>query len=318
MTSKKLIFGFAALMIAGSLTLTSCHKKKKTNDPPVEDTEQGSASDNHYAETTVNDITNMGSQGSESGSASLSTYRGYGDMQAGSVLAASCATVTGNFIAKTFTVDFGTTGCNGLDGKVRTGKLIYNYSASTGSATAYRMPGFACSVTSSNYVVDGYTVNIVSKNIANTTPASIPTGTNPGTNLTWNISSNVSIIKPSGGGTITWTGSRTKTLLNTNDPNCYKGQGVAIDWTKAKIMINGSASGTNSSNESFTATSTNLIRDFNCVPDPLRPHRHPFISGVMVYTPGSRPTRTIDFGNSTCDFNATLTINGNTYSITLP
>jgi hypothetical protein len=314
MTNKKLLFGLTALMITASLTLTSCHKKKK-NEPEEEDTEQSSATDNHYAETTVNDITAIGSQGSENGN--VSTYRTDGSAGSLGIMTSSCTNVTFNTIAKTFTVDFGTVPCTCLDGKKRSGMLIYDYSATTGSLTAYRAPGFSCNVSSSNYVVDGYTVNIISKNIKNTTPSTISPNANPGINLSWAINANVQILKP-GGGTISYTSTRSKILLNTSDATVYGGQSVPINWTKAKIEISGNSTGTNSSNETFTSQSNQLVRDFNCAPDITRPHRHPFISGTMVYTPGTRPTRTLDFGSGTCDFNATLIIKGNTYAITLP
>ena len=60
-----------------------------------------------------------------------------------------------------------------------------------------------------------------------------------------------------------------------------------------------------------------LIKDHTCHPDPSRPKRTPFISGKNAYTPGTRATRLIDFGNKTCDFNATFTLKGQTYMITL-
>jgi hypothetical protein len=45
--------------------------------------------------------------------------------------------------------------------------------------------------------------------------------------------------------------------------------------------------------------------------------RHVFIQGTFVYTPGIRAARTFDYGNGTCDLNATVTINGNTYPFVL-
>jgi hypothetical protein len=85
------------------------------------------------------------------------------------------------------------------------------------------------------------------------------------------------------------------------------------------VKLNGTASGVNARSENFTAIATNLVRDFNCAPDPvLRPHRHPFISGTIAYTPGSRPTRTVDFGNGACDLIATITVNGHTFTVNLP
>jgi hypothetical protein len=306
MTAKQLILTVSTFVLAGSLMLTSCKKKNKEEEDI--DNDQTEASENNLAESMMNDVAGIGSQGSENGS--LSTYRTNGPND---IFMGPCATVSLNATAKTFTVDFGATPCLCLDGKYRSGKLIFDYSLSTNTITPiyYRTPGFKMSVASSNYVVDGYTVNIGSKTIENTTPNSIPTGTNPGTNLTWSISASVSIIKPNNGGTITWNCNRTKTLLNTSDPNCYQGQSMPIMWNKAKISLSGSANGTTASGNNYTSTITNIVRDFGgCKIN----GRYPFISGKIDFTPGTKATRYIDFGNGSCDNSGTITIKGITYT----
>ncbi|HWY11982.1 MAG TPA: hypothetical protein VN026_11685 [Bacteroidia bacterium] len=306
MKTKQLILTLGTIVLAGSLVLTSCKKKTQTEDPA--DTDQSEASDHTLAENTTNDIAGIGSQGSENGS--LSTYRmgGSDDM-----FLSSCAAITTNTTSKTFTVDFGTTPCLCMDGKMRSGKLMFDYSASTSGAVAYRMPGYKFSASSSNYVVDGYTVNIVNKTVENITPlASVSPSLVPGTNLTWSITANVNIIKPSGGGTISWNCTRTKTLLNTSDPLCYHGQSIPITWSKAKIQLDGSASGTTAQGNSYTSTIIALVRDFGgCT---LPGGRHPFISGDIQFTPGTKATRYINFGSGTCDAVGTITIKGITYT----
>ena len=308
MKTSKIYLGLGVALIACSITFSSCRKRDKT--PEVEpDTEQSTATDNNLAEGTSSDIEAMGSQVAES--YTITTYKTNGN---GILSMAPCASVLSNTVAKTYTVDFGTTGCVGADGRVRTGKLFFDFSGSVpATAIYYRNPGFKMVVTSSNYVVDGNAVTITNKTITNTTPAGAPAGTN----LTWAISANISIAKANSGGNISWSCNRTKELTNTSDPLCYANQTTAINWTKAKIKINGTTSGTNAKGESFSATATNLVRDFTCAPDVSKPHRHPFISGTISYTPGSRPVRLIDFGNGACDFNGTVTINGQTWSFTL-
>ncbi len=327
MKTTKISLSLAVIMFAGALAFTSCKKKDKTaaQEP---DSEQSSASDNALAENSSNDIVSMGSQVSEN-SGTLTTFRS-NDATANNelMLAGSCATIAAGLtgtVVTSYTVDFGTVAtCTGQDGRIRTGKLIYDFTGSPANAR-YRTPGFKMAVSSVNYVVDGNAIS-VTKTVTNTSPLSIATQTAYaiGYNLTWNISASLSIVKANNGGTITWACNRTKELLNSNDPNCYKGQFIAIDWKKAIIKLNGSASGTNNKGESYTAVATNLVRDFNCVPDLTRPHKHPFTSGTIDYTPGARALRHIDYGsgtvypNAACDFNATVTINGQTYAITLP
>lgn len=305
-----------ALVISGML-MTSCKKKtEETEDTDTTDTEQATAQDNSMAESIDNDIQAMGSQGAETGT--LSTFRSNGQGGVGEISMAPCATVTAVLGSKMFTVDFGTTGCQGSDGKTRTGKLMYDFSGSTNGAVYYRNPGFKMTVTSSNYVVDNYSVTINNKTIENTTPASIAQGPNPGVALSWSVTANISIAKPSNGGTVSWSCNRTHELLNTNDTLCYKGQAKAINWLRAKTKMNGTASGVNSGGENYTVVATDLVRDFNCSPVALQPHRHPFISGTLAYTPGSRPTRTVDYGSGACDLTATITVSGKSFTFVQP
>ncbi|WP_317898542.1 hypothetical protein [Aurantibacillus circumpalustris] len=302
------ISSFLAIMfVVTALFLSSCRKKEKEV-VEVEDTEQSTANDNNVAESYVSDIESIGSQVSENGS--LETYRTSGSAGIEAMEAAGCAVIT--VVGQIITVDFGTTPCVGKDGRSRTGKLIYDFSGSTSGAIRYRNPGFNMSVSSQNYVVNDYTVNITNKTISNITP-------NSTSNLKWSIAANISIVKPNNAGTVTWTCNRTKELTNTNDTNCYRGQAFPIDWKKAIVKLNGNASGVNAKAENYTSVATDLVRDFNCAPEPvLRPHRHPFISGTVVYTPGSRPVRTIDYGNGACDMTATVTIRNKVFTINLP
>jgi len=303
MKTGKLTLALAALMITSAAFISSC--KKKTNE--TKDTDTSAASDNNLAETTSNDVVSMTGQASENGS--LSTYK----MGAGEdVTGLSCATVTltGQILTATFS------GGVCLDGRTRSGILTFDYSASPAGAH-YRTPGFTCHVTSTNYVVDGNQVS-VNKTIVNTTSATFNPAT---TNLTWSINGNVTIVRSAanGGGTITWNCTRTKTLMNTIDTvNCYHGQSTPISWSQAKIGITGSANGTTAKGENFNASITSqLVRDMKCVPDANRPGRHPFIQGTLDFTPGSKATRHIDYGNGSCDFYYTVTINGITYNLTM-
>lgn len=132
MKTRKLVFGLTALVLAGSLSLTSCKKKEKEEETP--DTEQGTISDNNLAESFMNDVAAMGSQASEN--TTLTTYKqGFNGvvsvpMEPNSLMAAACATLSFNTGAKTFTVDFGS-GCLCADNRTRSGQLYFDYSMST-------------------------------------------------------------------------------------------------------------------------------------------------------------------------------------------
>jgi hypothetical protein len=308
--TNRLFFGITTLLVVGSLMFTSCRKRDKEEEQP--DQETNTVSDNANMENISSDMDAMGSEAAETGT--VGEFKGNGTEM---LSMTPGATVTG-FGTSTITVDFGT-GTLCKDGRTRSGKLFYDLSQSTPTtATYYRNPGFKLIVTSQNYVVEGHSVTIANKTITNTTPLTIPSGTNPGTNLKWSITANISVVKPNNGGTVTWSCSRTKELINTNDVQCYNGQTLPITWKKAKIKINGTASGTNAKGESYTVVATDLVRDFTCTPSTNYPNRHPFISGTLDYKPGTRPNRLFDYGNGGCDLNATVTVNGVTYAITLP
>jgi hypothetical protein len=235
----------------------------------------------------------------------LSTYR-LGDGSSNNTYLSACATIyhynADSLNGDTVLVDFGT-GCTGLDGRVRSGKIQYVYTG----GRYYRDSGIVINVTPMGYAVDGYAVS-GSKTITNK-------GRING-NMTWNITANFNIVKPNGGGTIIWNTNRVKTLLNTSV--VYSGPANPINWPSARVGITGSAWGNSANGTNFTATVTSqLVRDFSCSPFSGQPHRHPFIQGSVDFTPGTKPVRHIDFGNGACDTQATVTINGNTYAITL-
>ena len=299
MKTSKLKLAIAVMLFASVALTTSC---KKSNSE--KDTDTTEADDHAMAENTSSDIMNIGSQASDNNSGGLNSYKLGNDQE---VLTA-CATVKRDSVNKIDSVIFNNSTC--LDGRTRNGILIFNYSASTNGAKYYRDPGFSCIVTSVGYTVDGNAVNIINKSINNTTPI----GFNPAnTNLTWNIVSHIQVTKTEG--VLDFSCNRTKTLLNTSDPNVYHGSSLPISWKLAKIGITGSGSGTTVKGVSFSGNTTSmLVRDFGgCTVS----GRHPFISGTLDFTPGTKATRHIDFGDGTCDLNATVTINGITKNITL-
>lgn len=288
------------MLVIGMLVINySC--KKKSEDL---DNDTSAAHDHSLVEHTASDIVNIGSQASDNNSGNLSTYKLNGTEN----VLTSCAIVKHDTINHIDSVIFNNSSC--FDGKVRNGILIFNYSASTNGAKHYRDPGFNCSVSSSNYYVDGYAVNIISKTIKNTTTP----GFNPNTtNLTWSINSHIQLTKSDG--TLDYNATKTKELLNTSNPNVYHGSALPISWNLARIGITGNASGTTVKGDNFTVSTTSqLIRDFGAC---SISGRHPFIQGTLDFDAGTKPTRHVDFGNGSCDLNATVTIKNKTYTITL-
>jgi len=304
MKITKITYAVFILGVILAVSFVSCRKK----DNSAQDTDSNGAADNTLAEKTANDVVNMAAQSSENGS--MSSFRGTEDP-----FGLSCATVAYDSINKKITATFNGQTC--LDGHTRSGTLTFDYSQSAPGAIYYRNPGYKVTVTSTNYVVDGNLVNIISKTITNTTAA----GFNPqNTNETWTINANINIVK-STGGTISWIATKYKTLLNTSDTTVYRGQSKHIIWSKAIIGLTGNATGTTASNESFTANVTGqLVRDMNCTPNLAHPGQHPFINGTLDFTPGTKATRHIDYGypnNGACDDQALVTIKNYTVAITV-
>jgi hypothetical protein len=304
MKKTKLSLALAGLMIASAVMVSSCKKKETT----TTDTDTSGAADSHLAENTSSDIVSMGAQASDNSSGNLSTYRNGGNNM---ILGLSCATVTRDTVNKVITVTFtGTTPC--ADGRTRSGSIVYTYSNSVNGAKHYRDPGFELDVTADNYVVDGNAVIIHNKTIKNTTPL----GFNPAsTNEQWSITADITINKAAGG-SVSWTCNRVKTLLNTAAVYPTNPVTNPIDWKNARVGFTGSASGSRSNGETFTVNITNqLVRDFGACE---LMGRAPFIEGTFTYSPGGKAERIFDYGTGTCDFNATVTINGVVHNITLP
>ncbi len=289
MSKKKLLITVATL-ICGGLLFTSCKKKEH------EDNDTEGAKDHAMGETCSNDVTNIGSQASY---ANISTYR----QGAPDQIYAGCATIKFDTLINTdndtIRVDFGT-GCTGLDSRTRKGILQFIYTA----GKHYRDSGNVINVTTpgNTYYVNSNQVIINSKTITNK-------GHVTGGRLTWTVAADITINK-STGGTIHWTTNKTKVLLAGEQPN-----NLPINWAAAQVAIYGDASGTNAKGETFTAhvsQATWLVRDFSC-----SSFRRFFVKGVLEFTPGSKPTRYINFGTGNCDDQAVVTINGHTYNITL-
>lgn len=306
----------ASLTLASAVLFSSCKKDKKKEDI---DSDTSAASDHATAENTSSDLLNIGSQSMENGS--LTTYKMMpgGDDNLLTPMSGT-VTITPNLTAKTITVTFAS--YVGTDGHLRNGTILYDYSQSVNNAIHYRDSGLYVSVTTPNndYYVDNNQVKVISKTIQN--KGRITNG-----NMTWAVNAHLNIVKANNGGTIDWNCSRNQVLLNTTAmtyngsalPAAYNGSSTPISWTTALIGLSGSANGTTAGGDNFSASVTSqLIRNFNCSPDANHPHRHPFVQGAIDFTPGTKATRHIDFGNGNCDLNASVTINGNTYNITLP
>jgi hypothetical protein len=269
------------LSLAIGLTFSACRKNK---DEDILDKDTSSASDNAFAENTYNDVNNMAD---EAAKGNLSSYVIANSSDDRNMLS-TCATITRDTTVspRLITIDFGASNCLCSDGRYRRGKVLVSYLG------RYKDSASVHTITFNNYFVNDNQI-LGTKTVTNN-------GHNPAGHLNWSVQVNGQIIKASNGGTVTWTSSRNREMI--------AGE-LTTAWNDDVYLITGSANGTNAAGNNFSAIiTTALRREIGC--------RH-FVSGVIQFTPSGKPTRIIDFGNGACDNLATVTINGNTYNITL-
>lgn len=197
---------------------------------------------------------------------------------------ASCAQAQLDTTENTFTLtlDFGE-GCTGPLGVTRTGVLIYSLSLADET-------GFDFTTTFQNYTVQGYALN-----------GTIATGNISFDQEAGTISYDYSITD----GDVTNPEGRTLTI---NQDYRY-----VFDFNTFEILADGITSGT-LDGESFTHdVTTPLVLKAAC----NQQEKVVPVEGVVDFTWGSRPTVQIDYGDGTCDTEATVSLGGLSQTITL-
>jgi hypothetical protein len=197
------------------------------------------------------------------------------------------------------TLDFGTTGCTGPDGRVRKGKIIIDYTA------RLIVPGATATTNFEGFYVDGIKVEGTHK-IINT---SEPNGT-PAILRRYKVTVDGGKLTKPNGNYVEW--NSTKIVLQT--------EGLATPEIPRDdvFKIEGSANGRAQRGNLVVRWESNitepLIRRVTCrhlVKGRIRTVR----AGLGTQSPW---VAILDFGNGTCDNQAILTINGVPRQITLP
>ncbi|HYV91717.1 MAG TPA: hypothetical protein VE978_08040 [Chitinophagales bacterium] len=207
-----------------------------------------------------------------------------------------CAVVTidTSNASKSITIDFGSTPClcSNWDNKYREGKITATWTG------LYRDSGTVISIQTADYYV-GYNASALNKFEYLKTVTNM--GHNASGNLHFNINVITAIVTLPSGQLIIWTSVR--------DREWIAGESTFLPFDD-KYSITGSASGTDRNGNPFTVTITNpVIVAFLC----------PWIEqGTLEITHGNFPTATLDYGDGTCDDQATITIGNTTTTITLP
>lgn len=242
-----------------------------------DDDDTTDAADNALADQTFNDVSAMADQAAQGDLVSFKTMAG-------------CATVTHDSLnsgdADSITIDFGTVNCTGVDGRNRRGKVLIIYTG------RYRDVGSVHTITFDNYFVNDNQV-LGTKTVTNMGPDA-----NGHTYFTVEVEGR--IIRADNSGEIVWESSRVRTWV--------EGEATTV-FSDDVYLVTGTATGTNANNVTFNTEITEGLRfEGDC--------RY-ITAGVAEVTPVGRQTRTIDFGDGTCDNEATVTIGTRTFTITL-
>ena len=189
----------------------------------------------------------------------------------------------------TLTIDFGSSNIFCF-GKLRRGKIIAIRTA------PYLQSASTTTISFEDYYVNNHKVD-GSKTVTNN-------GVNSDGNLSFGITKDIE-ISLTNGNEISWTANRTREWV----------AGANTPWNIADdiYLIEGTSSGNHSSGGSFgVIISTPIVFDMSCWSDGACAR----VSGVTQVLPPNGNTRTIDYGDGTCNCNRTITVNDITYSVT--
>jgi hypothetical protein len=270
-----------------SLSFIACKKDSDKQSSSDNTSDIEIAQNESLGESSFNDVTVMTDQAIVTGAVA---YRVDGTEGTDGLLGNPCATVSVDTVSalRKITIDFGSANCMCNDGRNRRGKVI-----ATWNGGRYRDSNTVVSLSFDNYFVNDNQIK-GTKTVTNK-------GHNAAGHLVYAVEVNGQIIKANNGGTITWVSSRQREWLtgeNTLNP---------LDDSYA---ITGSASGTTAAGGSYTITIKQaLVCKLTC---------RWFESGILELKPTGQATRTLDYGSTGCDANATLTIFGINIPVVLP
>jgi hypothetical protein len=277
MKKVNLFLGLIAFISFAVIT-TSC---KKNNELQLED--KVLSQDDAYAESTFENVSDIGNEAYD-----IKTGNMLKSIEGNRLFLSDCATVTLDTLAFpcVLTIDFGDTNCLCNDGKYRRGKIIITFTG------RYFEPGTVITHGFENYFVND-------KSVAGTKVVT-NMGENENGNLYFTIEVQGVIEKPDGGGTFSWNSSRVREWIQGSDTHNR--------WDDI-YLVTGTATGTRPNGltweqEIMTPLRVELACRF-------------IVSGTVEMRPQDRPVRLLDYGNGDCDNIATVTINGETYTIHL-
>ncbi len=203
-----------------------------------------------------------------------------------------CAELTIDTLGDPFplqvTLDFGTEGCTGRDGKVRKGKLVYNMTG------PYREVGSVLTTTPDEYYVNDW--NLLGTRIVENL------GANGSSQLQYAIEiKNGTAIDPEGEA-IKWQSTRTRTWIEGQETGFFTIEnGSFLGWdgiTDDVYEVTGSGLGVTREGYTFDVEIDSPLRiQLDC---------QYITRGIVTIVPENYGERTLDYGDGTCDDVAVL------------
>ncbi len=261
------------------LLMTSC---KKDDETVAEENDTSSTEYDALAENIFNDVGNISDE-----AYALKTGN-FKSTEEDTLFLGLCATVTLDTVVfpHELIIDFGEENCLCKDGRYRRGKIINTFTG------RYRKPG--------TVLTHGFDEFYVNDNKVEGSRVLTNMGYNEDENLWFTIEIDGLITLAENGGTITWNSSKEREWVEGSDTRRRRDD---------VYLITGSASGVRLSGLSWTKEIIlPLRRELSC---------RFFVSGSVEITPEDRPVRLLDYGDGECDNLATVTVNGQTFTIHL-
>ncbi len=305
------------LMLGFVVTFSACKKKDPdANDNATE--EQASARDNSQTESDIDASTDLESRALEQLSMARPVNGSGTELETVPFLpGGTCAditSVTANNV-RTITIDFGSTGCVGVDGRTRKGKIILTFEAPNNtSGNPFYIVGRTMTATFDNHYVGLNPLALVK--VEGTKKVTCKAFVNPTPNMPGVLASRRDSIVVTGAKltfpdntTHTWESTRIRTFT----ANSFT---WATNADSRVLRVWGTYSGKNRNDVNYTGTvaeSEKLVWKGSCAVNVYRP-----IGGKLTLTRtanGTTRTALVDYGTETCDNTFTVTINGQTYTV---
>ena len=280
---KRNIFNIICTGMIISMLIISCKDDEEI------DTDTQSSIDNSYAEDAVNQAFStvnhhgINEEGIKSGSAT----------QPAITITPAPPDTT---FPKTMTIDFGTDGIVGLDGLNRKGKIIAEFSGHWRNAE----PNTSATITFENFSVNNiqrsgtYTVTVNSPNAYGGPSHSIEVENGKlvfsnGDEISWNSTKTIDWIE----------GFPTVSTIDTA-------------FTNDVFKITGSSSGVNRRGLAYNMQITDSLKqDMSCT------NKIKVTEGSYQITPEGKKTRTVNFGDGTCDNMIKVSVEGLSFDVSL-